>query len=102
MWPFSKNTSVSKLYDFVKQKEKKDWEKRLNHAVKVAEQGAKEGKQFLTISDALLRCPYNKDRQRDNILDDIKKRFKGCSVFFASLHGQTTIEVRWNKQVPNS
>jgi hypothetical protein len=85
IWPFrKKRTDVKSLYQNVKKKQRKDWEKRLDSAVK--------------LSDAMLRCEYNKDRLQEDILNDVRKCFKGCNVCFQHENGQTTIIITWHEQ----
>jgi hypothetical protein len=99
IWPFrKKRTDVKSLYQNVKKKQRKDWEKRLDSAVKLAEKVSLEGKKFLAISDAMLRCEYNKDRLQEDILNDVRKCFKGCNVCFQHENGQTTIIITWHEQ----
>jgi hypothetical protein len=75
---------------------------RLNSKVDVDNIDAKfedgEGKKFLAISDAMLRCEYNKDRLQEDILNDVRKCFKGCNVCFQHENGQTTIIITWHEQ----
>ena len=97
MWlfPFKKRATIKQLFSLTKKKERAEWRKRLDGAVDFARNAAKDGKQFLTISDSLLRCPYNMNRSQEDILKDVQDTFKGCKVFFSNVHGQTNIEVRW-------
>lgn len=93
---FNKKTSLSKLKSKVEKTHLKEWQKRLDIAVKEANKEASLGKTMLIIPDKLLRCPYNTNRKWDDILSDVQKRFQKCKVFYNSIHGQTVIEVRWN------
>ena len=93
---FRRKTSLMKLQQQVAKTQKKDWDRRLDLAVKAGKEMAEQGKTSLIINDKLLRCAHNANRPWDDILNDVQKRFEGCKVFFNSLHGHTAIEVRWN------
>lgn len=95
-WLFSRVSGKS-LQNLAIQKQKNEWEKRLKLCVVVAKKSAKQGNTSLIIKDQVLRCQYNLSRPRDQILSDVQKRFPKCNVYFASIEGSTTIEVRWDK-----
>jgi len=96
MWPFKKKTNLKSLRTKVIKQQKKEWEKRLNAAVKTANEVAINGKISLTISDSLLRCPYNINRPQEDIVKDLEKRFKGCVIRISNHLNQTIIEVNWD------
>jgi len=100
-WLFSRVSGKS-LQTLAVQKQTKEWEKRLKLCVVVAKNNAKQGNTSLVIRDQVLRCPYNMNRPRDEILKDVQKRFPKCNVFFRGLEGNTSIEVRWDKVIDNS
>jgi len=96
MFGLFNNASKEKLAKIVRKKYKKEWDKSLRLCIKGAKQKANNGYQFFIIDSKVVHCPHNKGRPFEDVLNDIRKRFKGCDVNVDNTYGKTDIKVSWN------
>jgi len=96
MFNFKRSISKNILNRLVIKKQKREWEERLKHFITVSEKTAKEGKYGLTISENHLKCDYNNKRTIEEILKDIRDKFKNCSVNYGeTAYGSKIVQISW-------
>jgi len=93
---FWNSTSAKRLVKKVNSKHRADWKSRLKQCVKSAEKYAENGNRYMVIQESLIRCPYNADRTKEEIIKDFKDWFKGCQVnYIMTMDNKMNVEIRW-------
>jgi hypothetical protein len=97
-----KKLSYAKLSALATKKKRKDWERILDKMAEYAVSMAEQGKTFFTVNQDLLMNEYNKERTKDQILKDVRKRFPRCECHFDfTILGQENIRISWQKKIDN-
>ena len=98
--PKPRKLSLNKLSAMADKKKRKDWERILDRVAEYAVQQAEQGKAQILIKHELLMNEYNSQRTKNQILDDVGKRFPRCNCFFDyTIMGQENIVISWQKKV---
>lgn len=93
---FGISTNVKRLAKKVLSKQRKDWNDRLKQCVKAAEKYAENGNRYMAIQESLIKCPYNMNRSKEDIIKDFKKAFKGCEVnYIMTVDNKMNVEIKW-------
>jgi hypothetical protein len=95
---FFKNLFAKNLHKNALKKQLKDWYSIIWVLKKEAEAKSKLGFFSVTFDGNRLKCEYNKTRTQEQIVDDIKKHFSGCSVTHGlNSYSQFVVDISWKK-----
>ena len=99
-----KKVSNDELFKLTMNKKKGVWTSIMKEAVVKATTEAKNGKTIIQIDHRYLRCSYNDYRTREEILNDVKIYFNGCSCNYVedAMNGNIHIRVSWGAKIENN